>query len=246
MNFLKTLTLLVLTATCLNAEVLSVNFDKSTPRAGFDPVYSDGQSSIFVGTVSGDTGIRVSMRGSDYLQSPKDNKIWGLLDNSLPGNEERPGWLIRAGWQPDAVGARSFSHPYGQTPAGYIEVCYERPEGMVFQDISLSIEDPQNLELLNVWAATSNDNYQTLAPVTVTKNSQEEFLNLNLNGINYIGADPLKIRIYGLIGEDDGTFNINGTINVLSPPVVVPEPSGLLLLGIPFFLSLRRKRQSQR
>ena len=219
--FLAIAGVVALSKSTMAANIL-VQFDPLQTSVTQDAHYNDGESAVF-DAVADDPRVKVKLAGRDYLQDPLDGEEWGLLDNSLWWNEGKKGWLVRQGWESSVIGETVNHQPDGDVKAAYLQLTMSKPEEVVFGTITVSFENPVNTEFVNLWGSTSADGFGTFSLGVVEHLLGNEKATVTFSNLNYIGTDPLEIRIYGVLGEDDGTFGVRLT--------VIPEPT-VPLLGI--------------
>ena len=226
----------LLTQAGSGADIL-VQFDPSQTTVTPDPAYHDGESAIF-NAVTNDPRVQVTLAGRDYLQDPLDGEIWGLLDNSKWWNEGTYGWLVRQGWESSVIGVPTNHHADGDVAAAYLELIVTKSEDVVFDSITVSIEHPKDTEFINLWGSTSADGFASYVEGVVERTLNNEHAIVTFSGLQYSGSAPLELRIYGVLGEDDGTFGVKLALNT------VPEPSAALLGLLALTgLSWRRRRR---
>lgn len=110
---------------------------------------------------------------------------------------------------------------------------------MILGDVSVMIDQPISTEFVNTWGSTNADDFASFEIATVERLSNSETMTVTFTGLNYGDNDPLEIRIYGVLGEDDGVFGIRLDVTTIVP---VPEPSSTLALLCSSILFLRRRR----
>ncbi|MBP7948791.1 MAG: hypothetical protein KA004_03980 [Verrucomicrobiales bacterium] len=205
-----------------------------------DPFYNDVNSTIFFGTaVDGDLAAR--MAGYYYDSDPVDPGHNGLMNRGLPWNSEDPdhpipGWLIRFGLQSDAVGNPVHTYPLpgggtAQQPASYISFKVDSPDTVLFEEVGVTINNLQGAGPgQQIWAGTSKDNFATgISPTVVMDPNNGLQMSFGWTNFDYL-SEGVELRIYGIIGADEGTFDSANLFGRSTPPPV-PEPSGASLLG---------------
>ena len=220
-----------------------IQFDKNDPLTPIqsypDPYYNDGNSTVFEGqTKEGDLSATLSAR--HYDSDPLRPGTTGLINSDLPWNRAdpevpEPGWLVRFGLNPDAIGV--LTHTYSEdgfsktVPASYISFKINSPETVIYETASLVIDETQGVTPTNVWAIASDDAFSTVRLATSSYSTQHgvkmvwEWDNLE------IGGKGMEIRVYGIQGADEGYFVIGSLTTTYNPPPV-PEPSISCLLGL--------------
>ena len=237
---LKLFTFALFAVVPVKAADILITFDPSQAQATLDPAFHDFESAVFNGQ-STDSRVVATLAGRDYVQDPLAGEIWGLLDNSKPWNEGRPGWLVRQGWESNVLGVPVNHQADGDVPAAYLLIKLTRPEDLMFDSVTVIIDRPINSEFLNNWGSSSADGNASFSVADVVRTSSSETLTLTLSNLNFTGGDPLEIKVYGVLGEDDGTFGIQALVNAV-PLIPVPEPGSLVLLGVSCCALLRRRR----
>ena len=218
-----------------------------------DPFYNDGNSTIFTGqTVEGDVTGELSARYYDSdARRPGTN---GLINSDLPWNRSdpdtpQPGWLVRFGLNPDAIG--DTNHTYdkglpteGKVKASYVSFTLKNPETVIYQTASLVIDNIVGVTPDEVWAIASDQNFLvTRLAGTTIKSDGGTRIEWNWTDLE-IGSDGMEIRVYGLQGADEGYFGVGSLITTFDPPPV-PEPSSSLFMGLTAMtLITMRKRRS--
>jgi hypothetical protein len=209
-----------------------VQFAKNDPdfpmQVRLDPFYNqldsngnfvsgDGNSSVFLGqVVEGDLVADLSARyyDSDPLR-PGTN---GLINSDLPWNRAdpdtpEPGWLVRFGLDADAVGV--FTHTYDSgggvmqtTPASYVSFKIRSADQVIYETASLILTDTVNVTPSTVWAVASDENFQ-ITRLATTAFSNDDGHELRWDWSNLaIGSAGLEIRVYGILGADEGYFGV--------------------------------------
>ncbi len=223
--------------------------DSLTPLNSYlDPYYNDGNSTVFESQVS-EEGLSATLSARYYDSDPLRPGTNGLINRDLPWNRANPdtpepGWLIRFGLNPDQVGV--FTHTYTEggisktVPASYISFKITSPETVVYENVSLVIDEMMNVTPSNAWAVASDENFQTVRLATETfDNEAGHALAWDWDKLTITSAG-LEIRIYGIQGADEGSFRF--TTNAPPP---LPEPSISCLLGLAALgLVNGRKRRS--
>jgi hypothetical protein len=242
LSFLSVILAVVVNSTFTAEAASLIHFDPTRPNSyphALDTTYNDGESTIYTAT-SNDLVLTATLSGRDYMQDPLAGEEWGLIDNSTPGNDGRPGWIVRQGWESTTLGVPTNNHPDDPaTKAAYLLITLDHQDDVVFDTVDVTIDQPVSTEFIQVWGSTNADGFADYVVGNVVRLPNEEFMTISFAGLNYDGTDPLQIRIYGVIGEDDGTFGVRIATGVTP----VPEPSStVLLLAMAGLWASRRKR----
>ncbi|MEZ5304906.1 MAG: hypothetical protein R3F11_30295 [Verrucomicrobiales bacterium] len=231
---------------------MSVLWDRSDPDASLDTGYSHGLSWQFAGEDASGT-FAATMVGREYRIDPLDGFSYGLFNDAFEVGGEAKGWRIRFGFAPDSVGSTIYSHADGPTPAAYIEFVFDPQTDVTLEDLSLDlaigVTDNTSLNLGPAWAATSLSGYANAVAPDVSRIHDDpsagqaiDLVHFDFGEEIYEGTDPLTIRVYGLIGEDEGI--LADRIAFTGEEIArLPEPTAawLALVGVlPF--ALRRRR----
>lgn len=240
----------LLTCGLVQGATFIVDFPK-TANPHLDPYYNeldangnrisgDGNSSIFDGAaLEGDLTADLSARY--YDSDALDPGTTGMLNSDLPWNRKdedvpEPGWLVRFGLEPDAVGEFYHTHDAGGpdetvVPASYISFHIKSPETVMFETVELAIKDVYGVGPNTIWAATSGTGFTDAKVGNIVFTPEDGYvLNWDWDNLGLVGTD-LEVRIYGFIGADEGTFGTGLLTGTYDPPPV-PEPSTSLLFGL--------------
>jgi hypothetical protein len=221
--------------------VFSMDFGAASQVTGFDPTYNDGESAVFQGrTLASD--LVSTIRGWNYGDDAAGPQRWGLLDNSLPWNQQTPGILVREGFEPSAIGSTTSTLLGISTPASRIDFALGRTGGgeVLFENITLLLSPNSTLFVdSHAWAATSADGFQQAYPLNAAPVLGQN-VQFTLAGMRYQGTQPLQIRLYGILGADEGTLPL---LRISGDYQAIPEmePRWLVLLVAGFLLILRRR-----
>ena len=245
------ISLTMLTTQLAQAATFSVDFPR-TAKPELDPFYNeldangnrisgDGNSSVFEGVAS-EGSVTANMSGRYYDSDALDPGTTGLLNSDLPWNRKdpdvpEPGWLVRFGLEPDAVG--SLVHTYNQggvdetvVPASYISFQLKTPETVLFQNATLEIRDVYGVGPNTIWAATSRNGFTEAIVGNIQFTDDKGYvLSWAWNDLGVLDTG-FEIRIYGFIGADEGTFGTGLLTGTYLPPPPVPEPGTSLMLGL--------------
>lgn len=234
--------LVFLTASPLGAATLDLQF---SPGAGVqvDDQYNDG-STRSVGT-SSVPGLVATMVGRGYGLERAVSTRWGIQAGPLAGNPALSGWTIRNGFAPDKAGQTVSTEKKVEIEASYLSLTFSGvAAGTLFQGVSLTFSGVSNLKLDKAWAGLSVDGFSTDTTVKANNGGGGPKISLTFGDFTYSGGDPLEIRIYGIMGDDTGSFNqltVTGEAIALTP---VPEPDARFLItavGLGAAVSFRRR-----
>lgn len=196
-----------------------------------------------------------SLSGWNYDSDPTRTGSTGLLDRAkLPvADENEPQWIVKHGLAPSEIGSKvSSTEVNGVTyigQASYLSFKFKRDDGeqAVFENINLALTGFVNIDVdANTWAGTNKDGFTAaIAPeISQPEGEDTDVYTFDFSGLDFTTGE-LEIRIYGVLGQDQGTFKTN--IGIIPPPPAVPEPSLLLLtVGGLLGLAVRRNRDVQK
>ena len=130
--------------------------------------------------------------------------------------------------------------------ASYLSlVLHGLPAGTVFQGVNLTFYDTTFIQPSKAWAGTSADGFRAASPLKFSHLAGSGSLQANLGDFTNHAPEPLEIRIYGVIGSDEGAFKaVNLTAEALQLPVPVPEPDVRTIctaVGLAALTALRRR-----
>ncbi len=222
---------------------VSLHFDPALSPVAADPHFNDGES-VVVTAVSSDPTYTATVCGRDYFEDPTAPDNWGLLDRSKWWNGGVSGWLVRHGWESTVMGV-PLNTQFDPAPASYLEIRIEHPQDVVFDSVVVTIDHPQSAEFINVWSSNSADNFQGFSVAEMLRSPEAETATIRFSDLGYSQSDPLVLRVYGVVGEDDGTFGLDVSAEtfVLSS---IPEPSSITAVACGavglFFPRSRRRR----
>lgn len=219
----------------------TVSFD-TTSVPSPDSSYNDGESAVFAGNGT-KSGFSTALSGVNYGDDVTSNQRWGLLDNSLPWNHAVPGGLIRHGFEPTSIGSTTAKVGTDTTAASYLLLRITPGEELLFSGLAVELQQTNTLCVdPRAWASTSADNFSSIFPITGGQSGHGGRAVWSFDGLDYAGSDPLEIRIYGVVGADEGALPL---LRVDGNVVPVPEPACLSLLGALALLVRRRRSCSQ-
>jgi hypothetical protein len=214
----------------------------------------DKISTIFHSEVStSDPGVTLtsSLYGRYYDSDPTRIGEWGLLNREVLTGDANPPWLVKHGLAPTVVGNPDYNNVIANkavnTSASYVAVKVsadpvENPDGVLFDSASLTITGFYNTDTyVQVWAATNQGDYTQAVTPIVTFNPlfDTDVYTFNFQNLNFIGKD-LEIHIFGILGQDEGTFGIMSATGTFT---TIPEPaSASLLVGLAALFGARRRR----
>jgi hypothetical protein len=211
----------------------------------------DGISTIFhapVTTSNTDYSLTSSLYGRHYDSDPSQLGETGLLDRAaVAHSSELPAWLIKHGLPPSEVGSLESNTKVNNvvylTNASYLAFTIGIPsaqaeagEKVLFDGAQLSITGFNNIDSEpQIWAATNGDNFgHPISPsITQPPGTDTDVYTFDFSDLNFTGSQ-LEIRVYGVIGQDQGTFTSALAAGSISPPTNIPEPTSFLMIGLVF------------
>lgn len=219
----------------------------------------DGISQMFhsvVLTSDSTYSLNSSLYGRYYDSDPTRPGEWGLLNRPLLTGFADPPWLVKHGLSPSIIGNPNYMNVIGgvavDQPASYIAIkigvdAKEFPDGVLFDSAALSITGFYNTDGdAQIWAATSKGGYtQAVVPkITYDAAQDTDVYTFDFGAMEVVGTD-LEIHIFGILGEDQGTFGTMAVTGNMGPNPI-PEPgvwgfaigTGVAMLG-------RRKRSAR-
>jgi hypothetical protein len=214
----------------------------------------DGISTIYhtqVVTTDGDFALNSAVFGRHYDSDPARAGEWGLLNRQTLTGFNDPPWLLKHGLAPEFVGSplyySTINGEWTPVEASYVEFDISVGDGtdaVMFDQISLQLNQFYNLDAdTDVWASTNSGGFKNAIRPTVSADplSATDVYTFDLGAISLV-SDTLQVRVYGMLGQDQGTFGIAVISGVVTPPPL-PEPtSAMLLVGALASAGLRRKR----
>lgn len=250
------------------AATFSVSYDASSSSvtSEADPYYNqesgldnhqwDGISTIFHAPVTTSNSVNLfsSLSGRFYDSDPTRPGETGLLNRATLTGFTTPAWLVKHGLPPSSVGSqKSGTLVNGQVveaEASYLSFSVKLAEAangekVQFEGANLTISGFYNMDSdQQIWAASNADNFSVPLIPTITRpdGADTDLYTFDFTGMTFV-SDNFEIRVYGVLGQDQGTFGtsiVSGTFVPLDP---IPEPGSLLFLGISALgLLMRRKR----
>lgn len=225
------------------------------PDGSWDEISTVFHAPVFSTDLDSGYSFISSLSGWNYDSDPTRTGSTGLLDRAkLPiADENEPQWIVKHGLAPSEVGSKVSSTEvngityHGQ--ASYLSFKFKRDDGeqAVFDNINLALTGFVNIDIdANTWAGTNKDGFTAaIAPdISQPEGEDTDVYTFDFTGLDFT-SEELEIRIYGVLGQDQGTFKTN--IGIIPPPPAVPEPSQLLLtVGALLGLALRRNRRVQK
>ena len=221
------------------------------PEPRLDDFYNDGNSSIFTGRTTEGT-LTADMSARYYDSDPLRPGTTGLINSDLPWNRPDPdtpdpGWVIRFGLNPDSVGSLLHTYDPGgseekMVPASYLKFNVRSPERVLFQSTTLQIDQVKGVTPSNIWAVVGDDNFNRiyLGKYTFTASDgnllQWEWKDLEID------STGLEIRVYGMLGADEGRFNVR-SITLETDIPAVPEPGSVSLAALAALVLLNHRKR---
>ena len=184
-----------------------------------------------------------SLYGRYYDSDPTKPGETGLLDRQTLTGFSDPAWLVKHGLPPSSVGSlKSGTLVNGsvfEANASYLAFTIETAgssngEKVLFDGANLSITGFLNIDSdVEIWGATNSDAFSTavIPVITQPEGTDTDVYTFDFSGVNFTGTQ-LEIRVYGVLGQDQGTFTSALAAGRISPPPTIPEPSAGLLLGL--------------
>lgn len=212
----------------LQSAVLNLQFNPSSGTAT-DPVYPS-TSTISAGTTSM-PGLFATLAGRGYGVEEGGSARWGVSAGGIGWLTNTQGWTVRNGFAPDAIGSTISTSTGVEVAASYLSVMLQGLDaGTVLRDVALTFTDVTYLKPDQAWAGSSGDAFSSAIPLSYSKVGGSRRLSVNLPEITQSGTDPLEIRLYGIIGGDEGAFNMLTVNAQVSPRSPIPEPDARMLV----------------
>ena len=193
-----------------SAAVVSFEWQRTGAVGVADDGYAyPGSESVKYQTAA--SGVTAAFFGRNYglvatASQPTDR--WGLMTGTVPVPQSASGWLVSFGFQPDAVGSTTHSSGAGLTDASYLAIQLQPEPGTRVRATSLSLGLPRFLDLTdNAWVGVSADGFATAVPVDWSVTAGGTILEATLPDVYGALGQPVEVRLYGLLGADEGTFD---------------------------------------
>lgn len=208
--------------------VLNLQFSPAYGTAP-DPIYP-ATSTMSAGT-SGVPGLMTTLAGRGYGVDQAGTARWGIVAGGISWLAEAQGWTVRNGFAPDAIGSTISTSTGVEVAASYLSVMLQGLDaGTVLNDVSLTFSDVTYLKPDQAWAGTSMDSFSHAIALTYSKVGTSRQLSVTLPELTQAGTDPLEIRLYGIIGGDEGAFRMLTVNGQVSGPSPIPEPDVRMLV----------------
>ncbi len=227
----------------LGAATMDIQF---SPTEGIEPdgVYQDG-STRSVGT-NAVPGLVATLTGRGYGLERTSSARWGIQAGPLAGNPGQSGWTIRNGFAPDRSGEMLSTEKKVEVDASYLSFFFPGVSaGTILQEVSLTFSGVRNLKLDKAWAGLSVDNFTTETGVKLNNAGGVPKISLTFPDFTYMGGGPLEIRVYGVMGEDTGSFDLLTITGQTIETNPIPEPDSRFLVtavALGAVVSFRRRR----
>jgi hypothetical protein len=197
--------------------------------------------------------LQATMQGRYYDSDPQRGSEWGILDQSSVDFTEKPdnfsAFVVKYGIRPSAIGSRTsnlLDANGNPAAASYIEFTIGSSDNVVFDELTVSIDEISAIEPTNVvWAEASSDDQNRVVTPTITRDDEGvQKISFSWAGLSIDGSalTSQSIRVYGIKGSDYGNFKDATISGSISPPPV-PEGSSAMLLGLGLFTGLARRRR---
>lgn len=194
-----------------------------------DPAYAG--TSMITGGTSSLPKIVSTLAGRNYGVEQSGSARWGIQAGGISWLTDTQGWTVRNGFAPDAIGSTVSTSTGLEVAASYLSVMLHGLEaGTVLNNVALTFSNVTYLKPDNAWAGTSADSFSQATALTYSKVGRSRQLSVTLPEVTLLSAEPLEIRLYGIIGGDEGAFNmltVNGQLTASSP---IPEPDARMLV----------------
>ncbi len=225
--------------------------------SGLDNGQWDQISTIFrapVTTTDSLYSLKSSLYGRYYDADPTKPGETGLLDRETLTGFNDPAWLVKHGLPPSSVGSlKSGTLVNGsifEANASYLAftigmVSTANGEKVLFDGANLSITGFYNIDSdVQIWGATNSDGFGSAVIPTITQpvGTDTDVYTFDFSNVNFTGTE-LEIRVYGVLGQDQGTFTSALAAGKITPPPNIPEPSGVILLGFAAVAGCFRRRR---
>ena len=232
------------TAATVQISVLRGGALASGASSQSDAYYADRES-VAVRASSG--GASVLLTGRNYGEDGAATLRYGLLDGSSLNTFGQPGFVLRSGLTPNALGSQRHTYNDGHGVSGTVNASYlsfnmTAPGGTLFSEIRVDLNGYDFNLPSRIWAGTSVDNYgRAFIPLQSVQTGLTGF-SFYLPGLT--PSPSLELRIYGLSGADEAQL-MNATITATFNPITaVPEPRLTLSLVLLTSLAATRRRRA--
>ena len=229
-------------ASAAGGATLDVRFNPITGTQE-DPFYP-GISTLSLGSVSL-PGVVATLAGRGYGAEQTAPGRWGVVAGPLASDPTKTGWTVSGGFAPDKTGTTVSSSGKVAAEASYLSILLSGvTTGTVFKQVALTFSDVSGLRPDKGWAGTSADAFAAASSLKFNNKGGASQMSVTLADFTYTGGGPLEIRIYGVIGDPEGSFTgvtMTGDATVLT---AVPEPDVKLLLttvGLGAAVAFRRR-----
>lgn len=212
----------------LQSAVLNLQFSASAGTFS-DPIYPT-TSTISAGTTS-IPGVFATLAGRGYGVEEGGSSRWGVVAGDISWLRNTQGWTVRNGFAPDAIGSTLSTSTGVEVAASYLSVMLQGLDaGTVLRDVALTFNDVTYLRPEQAWAGSNADDFSTGIALRYFRVKGSRQLSVTLPEITQTGTDPLEIRLYGIIGGDEGAFNMLTVNAQVTPPSPIPEPDARMLV----------------
>lgn len=208
--------------------VLSFQLNAATGSSP-DPLYPT--SSTLTTSATNQPGVVATLSGRGYgVEEDAGASRWGVAAGNIAWLTNTPGWTIRNGFFPNAIGSTLSTTAGVELAASYMSVTLRGLEaGTVLNDVELTFTDVTFMRPENAWAGASTDAFASPIPLSYNKVGDTRQLSVTFPELTQIGTEPLEMRIYGVVGVDIGAFNV---LNVKADMIPVPEPGVPMLMTV--------------
>jgi hypothetical protein len=237
--------LTVLLAGETTAAILDIRFNPNQGTVA-DAAYPKG-STATVGTTSVE-GLVPTMTGRGYGVEVASSERWGIQAGPLSWDAKKAGWTVLNGFAPDKVGSTVSTSGKVEVPASFISIMLSGVvPGTVFRDVGLTFSEVTFLRPSQAWAGTSADGFATASRLSFNSRGGERTLSVTLPEFTWMGGEPMEIRIYGVVGSDQGAFNVLSVSGNIEQVATVPEPDVRMLItavALGALTALRRRSKA--
>ena len=215
----------------------------------------DGISTIFrsdVTTSDSNFELNSSLYGRHYDSDASQPGEWGLLNRANILNGAGNEWVIKHGLAPSVVGNPNYEKVVAGNlivkPASYLAVTLAPNDTVgdpiLFQEATLTMSGFTGVDSdSQIWAATNRDGFLTYIIPTITYSPEQDtdVYTFDFGQVNLTGK-ALEVRVYGLLGQDQGTFGTSVLSGVVDP-LPVPESGTSLFALVAGMVGLARRRR---